>query len=93
MQFVVFEKFTSACDIKLQEKSCKYLLIMYTKKHQSQNGPNFEACARDLQFALFYNFALVWHENALVFSQSEARNVFMYIFTLVTFIIIGKDDG
>ena len=26
-----------------------------------------------------YNFALVLHENALVFSQSEARNFFMYI--------------
>ena len=38
---------------------------------ESQDRWNFEACARHLKFAL------VLHENALVFSQSEARNFFM----------------
>ena len=37
-----------------------------------------KACARS-NLHMCYNFALVLHENALVFSQSEARNFFMYI--------------
>ena len=37
-----------------------------------------KACARS-NLHMCYNFALVLHENALVFSQSEVRNFFMYI--------------
>ena len=37
-----------------------------------------KACARS-NLHMCYNFALALHENALVFSQSEARNFFMYI--------------
>ena len=37
VQFVVFEKFTSAHYVKLQEKSCYYLLIMYMKKMKRQD--------------------------------------------------------
>ena len=37
VQFVVFEKFTSAHYAKLQEKSCYYLLIMYMKKIKRQD--------------------------------------------------------
>ena len=33
---------------------------------------------------LCYNFALVLHKNALIFSQSEARNSFMYIIIIET---------
>ena len=37
VQFVVFEKFTSAYNTKLQEKSCEYLLILYMKKHRRES--------------------------------------------------------
>ena len=37
VQFVVFEKFTSAHYAKLQEKSCYYLLIMSMKKMKRQD--------------------------------------------------------
>ena len=37
VQFVVFEKFTSAHYAKLHEKSCYYLLIMYMKKMKRQD--------------------------------------------------------
>ena len=43
----------------------------------------WKACARYLHSC--YNFALVLHEKALVFSQSEARNYFMYIINLHIF--------
>ena len=33
---------------------------------------------------LCYNFASVLHKNALIFSQSEARNSFMYIIIIET---------
>ena len=46
---------------------------MYIKKiTEGQDGRNFESMRANLRKC--YNFALVWHENALVFSQSEARN-------------------
>ena len=42
VQFVVFEKFTSADYTKLQQKSCYYLLIMYMKKMMKrQDRQNF----------------------------------------------------
>ena len=37
VQFVVFDKFTSACYIKLQEKSFNYFLIKYKKKHHRKS--------------------------------------------------------
>ena len=36
----------------------------------------FQLCTRVTTLHSLYNFALVSHENALVFSQSEARNIF-----------------
>ena len=36
---------------------------------------------------LCYNFALVLHENALIFSQSEVCNSFIYIITFVAQIV------
>ena len=35
---------------------------------------------------LRYDFAVVLHENVLVFSQSEARNLFMYIINKVIYL-------
>ena len=35
---------------------------------------------------LRYDFAVVLHENVLVFSQSEARNFFMYIINKVIYL-------
>ena len=79
MQFVVFEKFTSAYYTKLQDKSYYFLLIMYMKNiAESQDSRNFESAHAICNFYSCYNFALVLHENALVYSQSEARNFFMW---------------
>ena len=52
---------------------------------ESQNRRNFES-VRALfviwtRVTTLYNFALVLHKNALFFSQSEARNFFMYTVT------------
>ena len=41
VQFVVFEKFTSAHYAKLQEKLCYYLLIMYMKKWRDKTNKIF----------------------------------------------------
>ena len=59
-----------------------------TESHQGRrNFESVRAFARAI-FVIFtrvttlyscYNFALVLHENALVFSQSKASNLFMYI--------------
>ena len=55
------------------------------KHHRSQDRRNFQSVVRSL-FVIStrvttlhscYNFALVLHENALVFFQSEARNFFL----------------
>ena len=62
LQFVVFEKFTSAYDTKLQEKSCYYLSIVSTWKNitESQDRQNFEKFANTIcKLHLCYNFALV----------------------------------
>ena len=67
VQFEVFEKFMGAYFTKLPEKSVYYFLIMYTKNRQRKSRQS----------------ALVLRENALVFSQSEVRNVFMYIIILL----------
>ena len=55
-----------------------------TESHQGRR--NFESvraifviCTRVTTLYSCYNFALVLHENALVFSQSKAGNIFMYI--------------
>ena len=58
---------------------------------ESQNRRNFESvrvicnlnsCHNFAQLCTtLHNFALVLHENALFFSQSEARNFFMYTVT------------
>ena len=33
----------------------------------------------NLYLCICYNFALVWHENSLVFSQLDSCNCFLYI--------------
>ena len=45
MQFVIFEKFTSAYYTKLQEKSCYYLLLVYMSKTrlEGKTDENFES--------------------------------------------------
>ena len=56
---------------------------MYTKNiAEGQDRRNFKSvralfviCTRVTTLHLRYDFALVLHENALVFSQSEARNL------------------
>ena len=75
MQSVVFEIFTSAYYATFQEKTRFYLLRKYMKKNitESRDRLNFESGAI-CNLHLCYNFASVYYENALVFSQSEARN-------------------
>ena len=79
MQFVdvvLLEQFTSAYCTKFLEKSCYLLLIMYMKKHHSKSRQTkFWKRARAVcNLHQCFNFALVLHENAVVFSQSGARN-------------------
>ena len=68
------------------------LVIMYMKKNiaESQDRRNFKSvrelfvfCPRVTTMHLRYDFAFALHENALVFSQSEVRNFFMYIINKV----------
>ena len=74
VQFGFVEKFTSAY-AKLQEKSRYYLLIMYMKNiTESQDRRHFESLYAFYNLHPCYNFALVLHQNALVFSQSKARD-------------------
>ena len=85
-QFVVFDILTSAYYLKLQEKSCYYLLLMYVKKrHRGKKDEILKAytllviCTGvTILHSSRYNFALVL-QDALVFSQSKASNFFMYI--------------
>ena len=42
----------------------------------------FVICTRVATLYSCYNFLLVLHVNALVFSQSKASNLFMYIISL-----------
>ena len=75
VQFGFFEEFTSAYYTKLQEKSRYYLLIMYMKNiTESQDRRNFESLYAFCNLHPCYNFALVLHQNALVFSRSKARD-------------------
>ena len=69
VQFVVFEKFTTAYSTTLREKSCNYLLIMYMKKHNRRSKQTkFWKCVYPISnLQVCYNFALVLHENALIF--------------------------
>ena len=46
----------------------------------------FVICPRVTTLDLRYDFAFVLHENALVFSQSEAHNFFMYIINKVIYL-------
>ena len=49
--------------------------------------PNyFVFCPRVTTMHLRYNVAVVLHKNVLVFSQSEARNFFMYIINKVIYL-------
>ena len=86
VQFVVFKKFTSAYYTKLQEKSCYYLLIIYIKRclRNSRKTKFWEHPCIICNLHFCYNFEFVFHENALVFSQSEVHNFFWYIITLKT---------
>ena len=66
---------------KLHKNSCCYLSIIYTKFMMEKNWQhavticNF-SCVTTLHSC--YNFAPILHKNALVFSQSDAWNFFMY---------------
>ena len=61
--------------VKLQEKLLYYLLIMYMKNiTESQDRRHFESLYAFCNLHPCYNFALVLHQNALVFSQSKARD-------------------
>ena len=75
MQFVVFEKLSSASCTKLQEKSFYYLFKMNMKKHhQKSRKAKFWKCACAIcNLHSYFNFAPMLHENALVFSQLEAH--------------------
>ena len=42
----------------------------------SQDRQNFDSAHTICNLHLCHNFLLVLHENALIFSQSEARNIF-----------------
>ena len=55
---------------------------------ESQNRRNFESVRVICNLNSCHNFALVLHENALFFSQSEARNFFMYTPPVFSFINI-----
>ena len=46
----------------------------------------FVFCPRVATMHLRYNVAVVLHKNVLVFSQSEARNFFMYIINKVIYL-------
>ena len=54
---------------------------VHGKTSQKVKTDNVRAICR---LHLCYNFALVLQENALLFSQSEAHNFFMYIVTATT---------
>ena len=71
------------------------LVIIYMKKTSKnvKTGKILKACAHYLYLGLCvttmhlrYDFALVLHENALVFSQSEARYFFMYIINIFIYL-------
>ena len=70
------------------------LVIMYMKKTSGgKERRNFESvralfvfCPGVTTLDLRYDFALVLHENAFVFSQSEAYNFFMYIINKVIYL-------
>ena len=61
---------------------------MYTKKHRKKSRQTkFWKLVRLLVILYScYNFALALNENALVFSQSEARNFILYIYILLRII-------
>ena len=86
VQFVVFEKFSSAYRIKLQKKLRCCLLITYMKKHhrKSRQMKVWKHTHAICTFHLCYNFALVLYENTLIFSQSETCNFFMYMYMIIS---------
>ena len=71
-----------------------FLVIMYMKNiaggEDRQNFKSVRAlfvfCPGVTTLDLRYDFTLVLHENALVFSQSEAYNLFMYIINKVIYL-------
>ena len=58
-----------------------YLLMTYTEKHHRKSRQTRVIC----NLHSCYNFALVLNAKSIVFSQSEARNFFMYIMMTVIF--------
>ena len=67
---------------KLHEKSCSYLVIIYTKKASLKGKANEILTACALVVICIHVSALdsCYMTNALDFSQSEARKFFVYIF-------------
>ena len=75
MQLVQIARDCKAYYTKLQEK----LLVNNVHEKniaESQDRRNFESVRAICNLHSCYNFALVLHENAPVFSQSEASNFF-----------------
>ena len=72
MQFVVFEKFTTAYYTKLHKKSC-YLLVIYMKKASQK------VKADKTLTAVSYLLVAPVLKNALVFSQSDVHNYFIIL--------------
>ena len=89
---------------KLQEKLCYYLLIMYIKNTPRKSRQkqfwkrvraifNLHSCynfapARVRTLHPSYNFALVLHDNAVVFSKSKTRIFFsctLFKYLCITF--------
>ena len=61
-----------------------YIKKQHRKSRQTKLSKFRKRVRAICNLVLCYNFALLLHENALVFSQSEARNFFfMYIVNMV----------
>ena len=82
VQFVVFEKFTSAYFTKLHHKTC--CNVNKKTSQRFKRDVNFSILLAICNLYSCYNVALVLHEISLVFSQSDACNFFIYIISAVT---------
>ena len=77
----------------MQEKSCYNLLTMYMKKHHRKSRQTkFWKCVSPFcNLHSFYNFALVLHAKALVFSQPEACNFSVHIIIIMVISLTSID--
>ena len=82
VQFVVFEKFTSAYFTKLHRKTC--CNVNKKTSQRFKKDVNFSILLAICNLYSCYNVALVLHEISLVFSQSDACN---FSFTLLALLL------